>query len=139
MAIQFPLPPGTILRCDYSRGDFQAPEMVKVRPAIVISPRLPYRDGLCTIVPVSGSHSGRDLPHEVRLKFNPLLPEPFSYEIAWAKCDMLATVAFARLDMFRTVRDQTGRRQYLRPKLPPEDFARVQEGVLFALGIRVPT
>ena len=47
MGISYPVGPGTILRCDYSRGGFQPPEMVKARPAVVISPRLPHRAGLC--------------------------------------------------------------------------------------------
>jgi DNA-binding CsgD family transcriptional regulator len=38
----------------------------------------------------------------VRLVFNPALPEPFSSPVAWAKCDMLATVGFGRLDLFRS-------------------------------------
>jgi mRNA interferase MazF len=57
MGIQFAVAPGIILLCDYSRGGFQAPEMVKRRPAIVISPRLRHRDGLCTVVPVSSIES----------------------------------------------------------------------------------
>ena len=48
---------------------------------------------------------------------------------------MLATVGFERLDMFRTPRDQTGRRKYIQPKLSAEDFARVQQGILFGLGL----
>lgn len=135
MAIEYPVPQGTIVRCDYTRGGFQPPEMVKARPAIVISPRLPHRDGLCTVVPISGSSSGRDLAYEIRLEFVPPLPDPYPYEVAWAKCDMLATVGFKRLDMFRTARDQTGRRKYLKPRLSDEDFVRVQQGVLFALGL----
>ncbi len=111
------------------------PEMVKTRPAVVISPRLPHRDGLCTVVPISGTYSGRDLFYEVRLEFNPSLPDPYLYEVAWAKCDMLATVGFKRLDMLRTKRDQFGRRKYLKPKLPEADFERVKQGILFALGM----
>ncbi|MHB1101955.1 MAG: type II toxin-antitoxin system PemK/MazF family toxin [Devosia sp.] len=105
MAIQFALPVGTIVLCDYSLGGFRAPEMVKKRPAIILSPRLPYRDGLCTVVPISGSFDGRDLPYVVRLELTDELPPPFVHKIVWAKCDMLATVAFERLDMFRTGRD----------------------------------
>jgi mRNA interferase MazF len=135
MALNFAVAPGTILRCDYDRGGFQAPEMVKARPAVVISPRLPHRDSLCTVVPISATDEGRELAYVVRLEFDPPLPEPFSYWVAWAKCDMLATVAFARLDLFRTARDQSGRRKYLHPKLSDQDLNRVRAGVLFALGI----
>lgn len=49
MAIRFPVSPGTILLCDYATG-FRAPEMVKRRPAVVISPHLRHRDRLCSVV-----------------------------------------------------------------------------------------
>jgi mRNA interferase MazF len=135
MGIKYPVGVGTILLCDYDRGGFQPPEMVKRRPAIVISPRLPYRDGLCTVVPISSDDGPRPTDYVVRLEFRPTLPAPFSYDIAWAKCDMLATVAFARLDFFHTDRDQNGKRKYLHPKLSASDLDRVRNGVLFALGM----
>lgn len=136
MAIHYAVGIGTILRCDYSRGGFQAPEMIKARPAVVISPRLPYRDGLCTVVPLSGTEPPKDdLKYVVRLEgLN--LPSPYDQEeIVWAKCDMVATVRFERLDFFRTGRDQQGRRKYLHPKLSAEDLERVKEGVLWGLGL----
>lgn len=37
MPIKFPVAPGTVLLCDYSTG-FLPPEMVKLKPAIVVSP-----------------------------------------------------------------------------------------------------
>jgi uncharacterized protein YifN (PemK superfamily) len=75
MAIQFPPERGLVLRCDYSLGGFREPEMVKPRPATVISPRLRHRDGLCSVVPLSTTHDGRDLPYVVSLKLQ--LPEPY--------------------------------------------------------------
>lgn len=139
MAIQFALPVGTIVLCDYSLGGFRAPEMVKKRPAIILSPRLPHRDGLCTVVPISGNFDGRELPYAIRLELTDELPPPFVHKIVWAKCDMLATVAFERLDMFRTGRDQTGQRKYLRPSLTYEQMEAVKQGVLNALGFQKPT
>jgi mRNA interferase MazF len=65
---------------------------------------------LCTVVPISGDPGQHETDYVVRLEFKPPLPDPFSYETAWAKCDMLATVCFERLDLFRTERDQYGKR-----------------------------
>jgi mRNA interferase MazF len=135
MAIEYPVGPGTVLLCDYGRGGFEAPEMVKRRPAVVISPRLPHRDRLCTVVPISSEPGDHDVQYVVRLEFNPPLPDPFSYAVAWAKCDMLATVSFKRLDLFQTERDQYGKRKYLHPKISAQDLGRVRAGVLFALGM----
>lgn len=135
MPIRFPVAPGTILLCDYSLGGFVKPEMVKRRPAIVVSPRLVHRDGLCTVVPLSGTQPSRDVPYVVRLELRQVPPEPFNFSVIWAKCDMLATVAFARLDLFRTGRDFEGKRKYLSLKIPPEYLHRVMAGVLNALGM----
>jgi mRNA interferase MazF len=135
MAIKFPEGPGTVLVCDYDLGGFKAPEMVKKRPAIVISPRLPHRDGLCTVVPISGEPGDHETDYVVRLQFDPELPYPFTYAVAYAKCDMLATVSFSRLNLFHTARDQYGKRKYVRPKVSAYDLQRVRKGVLCALGL----
>jgi uncharacterized protein YifN (PemK superfamily) len=134
MPIKFPVGPGTLLLCDYT-GGFQEPEMVKRRPVVVISPRLPHRNGLCTVVPLSTSPPQRDVPYVCRLELAQPLPAPFDSTTAWAKADMLATVGFHRLDLFRTGRDQYGKRKYLHPVLAPADLARVRSAVLHALGI----
>ena len=109
--------------------------MVKKRPAVVISPRLPHRDGLCSVVPLSGTASGRELQYQCRLELAEPLPEPFPQHIWWAKCDMLATVGFKRLDLFRTERQSNGQRKYLHPKVSVEQFEEIREAVLFALGM----
>jgi mRNA interferase MazF len=135
MGIEFPVGVGTVLLCDYSRGGFQPPEMVKKRPAVVISPRLPYRDKLCTVIPLSQDEPERQVDYVARIEFQEPLPYPFPYRIFWAKCDMIATVSFERLDLFHTKRDQYGKRQYLHPKMSAEDVARVRACVLKAIGL----
>lgn len=136
MAIKYAVAVGTILLCDYGRGGFQPPEMVKRRPAIVISPRLPHRDGLCTVVPISQDQGERTVDYVIRLELETPLPLPYAYRVVWAKCDMLATVGFERLDLFRTQRDrESGRRRYLHPRLSDLDLKRVRNGVLYALGM----
>ena len=64
MPISFPVAPGTVLLCDYSSG-FRPPEMAKRRPSVVISLRLPHRNGLCTVVPLSGSSPRETSPISV--------------------------------------------------------------------------
>jgi uncharacterized protein YifN (PemK superfamily) len=135
MGIKYPVGVGTVLLCDYSRGGFQPPEMVKRRPAVVISPRLPYRDGLCTVIPLSQDEPDRDLDYVARIDFGNALPHPFPYTVFWAKCDMIATVSFERLDLFHTSRDQSGKRKYLHPKMTAEDIVRVRACVLKAIGL----
>lgn len=117
-------------------GGFCEPEMVKRRPAIVLSPRLAFRDGLCSVVPLSGSPPSRTVEYVVQLALPKPLPAPFEHQVWWAKCDMIATVGFHRLDLFRTGRDQSGKRKYIHPVLMAEDLARVRQGVLAALGLK---
>lgn len=109
--------------------------MVKRRPAVVISPRLPHRDGLCAVVPLSTSPPDRPLDYVVEISLAQPLPEPFASPVMWAKCDMVATVGFTRLDLFRTVRDQEGKRKYLTIRLPSEDLEKIRSGVRRGLGI----
>lgn len=86
-------------------------------------------------MPLSGSQPNYNVGYVVRLELDSPLPHPFGHTIFWAKCDMLATVGFGRLDLFHTERDQYGKRRYLHPKLPDRDLERVRLGVLSALGM----
>jgi mRNA interferase MazF len=134
MPIKFAVAPGALVLCNYATG-FRTPEMVKRRPVVVISPRLPHRDGLCTVVPLSTTPPHSAVAYQCRLEIHPALPPPFSDSVCWAKADMLATVSFERIDLFRTERDSaSGRRRYLHPKVTKEDLARIRECVMMAIG-----
>lgn len=101
---------------------------------VVVSPRLPRRDQLCTVVPLSTTPPARDVPYVCLIELLDPLPAPFTATRVWAKADMLATVCFDRLDLFRTARDPSGRRAYLRPSLRSEDLHRVRACILHAIG-----
>jgi uncharacterized protein YifN (PemK superfamily) len=117
---------GTVLICDF-RGNI-LPEIVKRRPVIVVTPRLPYRDKLYTVVPLSLTPPDHPQPYQVRLSKNynpaedPTLP-------CWAKCDLITNVSQKRLDRFRV-----GPRRYHTPRISAEDLAAVRNGMLAALG-----
>ena len=113
MPIKYALSPRTIVLCDYSKGGFRPPEMVKGRPAVVLVGRLPHRDNLHTVVPLSGTASHDACRYHCQIVLDDPLPEPFAQRAWWVKADMVATVGFDRLDLFRTARDQNGQRRYL--------------------------
>ncbi|MCH8918638.1 MAG: type II toxin-antitoxin system PemK/MazF family toxin [Proteobacteria bacterium] len=117
---------GTLLMCDFV--GFREPEMTKKRPIVVITPRLQYRNDLCTIVPLSLSEPLHPQPYHYKLSrnYNPLeVPElP-----VWAKCDMLVNIGIWRLEGFKV-----GRRKWEIPKVSAEDLAGIKAGVLAALG-----
>jgi mRNA interferase MazF len=117
---------GTILFCDF-KGAIE-PEIGKRRPVLIVQPRLPYRDGLCTVVPLSTKPPIHPQPFHVLLSkdYLPQKGEPLE---SWAKCDLVCSVSLKRLD-----RIQVGQRQYIAPKVSAEDLLAVRQGVLAALG-----
>ena len=62
---------GDILLCDFTRG-FVAPEMLKVRKVIVISPASTHGRKLCTVVPISSTAPLIEKDWHHLLRSNPL-------------------------------------------------------------------
>lgn len=116
---------GHVLMCDFERG-FVPPEMVKIRPVVVISRTETHGRRLCTVVPLSTTSPEPVLAWHTLLTQNPLPGTPPGTAV-WAKCDMLYTVSFDRLD--KPHRKTGGKREYLTLKLCSVDLAAVFEGV----------
>jgi mRNA interferase MazF len=112
--------------CDFK--GFEVPEMVKVRPVMVISPRLPYRGEIVTVVPISLTAPQHSLPFNVRLSKN-YHPDEADDLPCWAKCDMVMNLGRWRLDGFKV-----GRRTWVNPQATGEDLQAVRAGVLAGLG-----
>jgi mRNA interferase MazF len=126
--------PGVVVMCDYNSG-FRAPEMVKRRPVVIISPRIRARPGLCTIVALSTTAPTPIMPYHCQIDLRPRLPEPFQSDGIWVKGDMINTVAFHRLDLVRLGRDGTGKRKYLLEPLSDDTLRRIRNCVLKAMGL----
>jgi uncharacterized protein YifN (PemK superfamily) len=126
--------PGTIVRVDLSQG-FREPEMVKRRPAIVLSAALPGRSQLCSIVPLStpAPRIVRRWHHRIELR-DPL-PAPYDNPVMWAKCDMVLTVAFHRLRLLHKGKKPDGSRDYDVRILPGDEMEAVRNCVREALGL----
>jgi mRNA interferase MazF len=101
---------GTIVRVDLSEG-FRPPEMTKHRPAVILSPEIPGRPLMCTLVPLSTTPPKPVLAHHMELAFNPPLPEPYDNPTAGLKGDIVLTVAFHRLRLLFD-RYSSGQRVY---------------------------
>jgi uncharacterized protein YifN (PemK superfamily) len=121
------------VRVDLSEG-FRPPEMVKRRPAIILSPEIPTRPFLCTIVPLSTTEPRPVLPHHMTVTFCPPLPYPYENPVAWVKGDMVLTVAFHRLSLLYRKRNGNQKSYDIRV-LDQPTFARVQQCVRFGLGL----
>lgn len=126
---------GQILICDYDTG-FLEPEMVKERLVAVVSSRLPHRDDLCTVVPLSTTAPRSGINYQCKIILPHSAPRPYEGQFKFAKADMLATVAYRRLTMPYTGRNPTtGTRQYLKMVLEPGELLKLHKAVLFALGL----
>lgn len=114
---------GEVLRCDYS--GLVAPEMDKVRWAVVISPKFLNRPNLCTVVPLSTTAPLQPQAHHVLLSNDPD-PHP-SGDPVWAKCDMLMTVSYYRLTKWWEGKTPDGKRNYVTIMVSGQDLGRITE------------
>ncbi|WP_408967387.1 type II toxin-antitoxin system PemK/MazF family toxin [Oryzomonas sp.] len=134
MPLTFHPQPGTVLICDFSTG-FKAPEIIKRRPVVVISPRPRRKTQLCIVVPLSTTPPVPVETHHHCL--DPAsLPATLAARQTWAKCDILMTVSLQRLDRVKMGKDPaTGKRIYSSGTVTPSDFKAIQKSVLAALGL----
>jgi len=121
-----------LLICDFNTG-FKAPEMIKRRPVVVISPRPRRSKQLYTIVPLSTTVPNPVEPFHHRMNSRSL-PGKFAEKETWAKCDMLATVSLERLDRVMVGKSPQGKRLYVAQEVLSEDLEAIRRGVMLALG-----
>jgi uncharacterized protein YifN (PemK superfamily) len=110
--------------------------MVKKRPVVVVSDPSKLHTRLATVVPLSST-----VPREVRPWHHKLddqsLPNCLRAGEHWAKCDLVTTVAFERLDRVRAGKDRhTGRRIYVSYHVSPEDLMAIRKAILHVLGLQ---
>ena len=110
-----------ILMCDFDRGGFLAPEMVKRRRVVVL--RVFGRIALC--VPLSATE-----PVPLRSFHAPIAPGGYHAITVpvWAKADTLAHVSLERLDRVNI------RGKNYTERMRDEDFRRVLVAVAHATG-----
>jgi uncharacterized protein YifN (PemK superfamily) len=128
MGIPFIPRAGMVLMCDFATG-FIAPEMVKVRPVVVLSKRR-WNRRTCIVIPCSSITAFGALRVTVPL---PRRKYAFLRQDSWAKCDCPYTVSLRRL---RALRDS---RAYAmdsrRTMLEPADLLRIRKCVVKAIGL----
>jgi len=132
MPLTFHPPRGTIVICDFSTG-FRPPEMVKIRPVVIVSPRFRQRANLCTVIPLSTTPPDTVQPYHHLLATTPYPPS--NGEEVWAKCDMLQTVALERLDRVR-IKRRDGAREYTTYQMSQDDLEAIVACIKTALAIK---
>jgi uncharacterized protein YifN (PemK superfamily) len=92
--------------------------------------------GLATVVPLSTTPPEVIRPWHHKLDARSL-PERLCEEETWAKCDLLNTVAFRRLDRVCRGKNRcTGQRIYVTHSVTPEDFMAIRKAILHVLGLQ---
>jgi uncharacterized protein YifN (PemK superfamily) len=122
--LRFTPRPGTLLICHFGLG-FMRPEIVKVRPVLVISRQPRNNTGLCTVVPISSKAPNDPQPYHYRLPEGTVPGKKYSE--SWLKGDLIQTVSLARLD-----RIKIGKRQYAAPIVSDEVMVEARKCVLHA-------
>jgi uncharacterized protein YifN (PemK superfamily) len=125
MALLYQPRPGAVVMCDFH--GFVVPEMVKRRPVVVLARNRQNRE-LVTVVPLSTTQPNPLGSSHHQFAQSPL-PNAHSVQ-CWAKCDMVATVALARLD-----RCKAGKGHYVSPQITQGDLAAIRAAVAIALGV----
>lgn len=120
---------GTILRVDLNAG-FKPPEMVKRRPAVVVSQKMPDRHQLCTIVPLSTTPPRKIRPYHCQILLDPPLPAPYDRPEMWVKADMIMCVAFHRLHLLQSGKSENGERIYDVRVLDRETLCKIRQCIL---------
>ena len=133
MPLQYHPKAGTIVVCDFGQA-FRPPEMVKRRPAIVVSPQIQGRPNLCTVVPISTEIPKIRAAYHLELS-NLCLPHPYNEGPNWVKADMVFASSFSRLDLFKDGKDENGIRKYNAQCLTVDELLAVRKAILCSIGL----
>lgn len=125
---------GDILICDYT--GFKQPEMTKIRPVIVISPRFRSRANLCTVIPLSTTPPNPCEEYHFQLNLERKLPQPFESRTPWVKSDMINSVSLERLSLIRCGKGPNGERKYYRAKISDNELSTLEEKIKKSIGIK---
>lgn len=126
MGIKFAPKAGQVLICDFS--GYVQPEICKRRPVVIISPNGLRRPQLVTVVPLSTTPPKPVELYHYKLTANPIPGDPAGE--VWAKCDLVATVRFARLDRF-----MLGNRNWQTGAVSMSQVRAIRLGVTRSVGI----
>lgn len=125
---------GCVVMCKFDAA-FKKPEMVKPRPAVIVSPPVAACPYLCTIVPLSTSKPQKIMSYHLEIKLPFILPKPFDSETAWVKADMIYAAGFHRLNLFRAGKDENGKRQYSTKAVDNSTMLKIRAAILHGLGM----
>ena len=134
MPIQFPPDRSEILICDFSGLLFR--EMEKVRPVIVLSPKISSRANLATVVCLSTTEPSIKEDYHLEITFDPPYSPKFPSPTMWLKGDMIYTLNIERMTRPH-IKDEEGKRTYHVRKIDKELMLKEERCVLNGIGLKV--
>ena len=134
--IRFSPPAGTILRCDFS--GLKIPEMTKIRPVVVVSPRRNNKSSSTLIVvPLSTTAPLNVMPHHLKVTLpGENIPQNLEME-CWIKCDMLYSLSLERMDFYRLPRRVSGERSYYKSMFLGNEMSKIRAAIAYAIGFKL--
>lgn len=134
MTLKYHPKPGAILMCDFSKG-FVQPEMVKVRPVVVLATGGRHNSGIVTVAALSTVPPKPALHHHCKID-SKHLPKIalFQGKESWLKGDMLYSVGFNRLNQIKVGQSHSGR-IYFNERLGREKMKEIYGCVLHGLNL----
>ena len=134
MPLQYPPDRGEVLIGDFEGLRF--PEMDKIRPCIVLSPKIQSRSNLATVVCLSTTQPNVIQDYHVELEFNPIFCKKFPSPKMWVKGDMVYSLSLSRLTR-QHEKLENGDRTYTVRILNNADMQKVLRCVLNGIGFKV--
>ncbi len=138
MALSYHPARGSIVAVNFAPG-FLQPEMVKRRLAVVLSPAIRSRVGLCTVVPLSLTPPQKVMPYHCTLAVPFAMPKAWGNVERWVKGDMVTTVGWHRVDLLILGKNPSGKRIYQTQVIADEDFTKIKRCALHGLGLSALT
>lgn len=130
---------GAILMCEFDAHELELVgdgNMVKRRSVIVMSPQHQRRERVLHVVPISMTAPHKIKPWHVEVPLH-CIPAPARRKegVRWAKCDMVVTVGWSRLNRFRGSR-KGGYATYHDAQVDLATMVRLKKGIAAVFGIR---
>ncbi len=138
MALTYHPARGSIVTVNFAPG-FVPPEMVKLRLAIVLSPAIRARVGLCTVVPLSTTPPDKVMPYHCKYTVPFAMPKNWGNIERWVKGDMVTTVGWHRMNLLVLGKDKSGKRIYQQQVIDEADFVRIMRCTLHGMGLSALT
>ncbi len=138
MAVTYHPARGSIVTVNFEPG-FTPPEMVKRRLAIVVSPAIRARVGLCTVVPLSTTPPQKAMPYHCTYRVPFKMPPSWGNIERWVKGDMVTTVGWHRVDLITLGKDREGKRIYQTQAVDNESFRQISRCILHGMGLSALT